>query len=61
MTQAELPLWQKALPVLALAPAAAIANGSLISRLIVAVTPRQAIRLNAARSSGMVVIRRHSP
>jgi hypothetical protein len=27
-------------------------------RLIVAVTPRQAIRLNAARSSGLVVIRR---
>ena len=37
MTQVESPLWQKALPFLALVPAAAIANGSLISLLIVAV------------------------
>lgn len=36
-------------------------EGQSGDRLIVAVTPRQAIRLNAARSSGMVVIRRHSP
>ncbi len=36
-------------------------GGQNVDRLIVAVTPRQAIRLNSARSSGMVVIRRHSP
>ena len=33
-----MPPWQKALPFLVLAPAPAIANGSLISLLIVAVT-----------------------
>ena len=38
MTQAETPQWQKSLPFLVLASVAAIANGSLISLLIVAVT-----------------------
>jgi membrane protease YdiL (CAAX protease family) len=38
MDQAEAPLWQKLLPLLALLPAAVIPNGSLLSLLIVVLT-----------------------